>query len=231
MATDSHGCGWISPRLLPTRARYQLSDIIRSRALFRHPLTLSFSSNLPFLQIIPTVAFLFFFSTDSMHSPNCVAILLSVSVFFYFLVFLFVWCGPVWSGGVISHTSGCWCFCGGGSKQWVTTMLRLMSWWRWQASTMRHHSVHSVIVSVLWPACSQLPLSCRGGLSTCTWLATVRSCDATLCRVLCTYTFNDPLSTTTWVSWYQSGFYWSRRQWVAVASAGPYASLHLAADR
>jgi len=28
-----------------------------------------------------------------------------------------------------------------------------------------------------------------------------------------------------------SGFYWSKRQWVAVASAGPYASLHLAADR
>jgi len=29
----------------------------------------------------------------------------------------------------------------------------------------------------------------------------------------------------------QSGFYWSKRQWVAVASAGPYASLHLALDR
>ena len=28
-----------------------------------------------------------------------------------------------------------------------------------------------------------------------------------------------------------SGFYWSKRQWVAVASAGPYASLHLAAER
>ena len=28
-----------------------------------------------------------------------------------------------------------------------------------------------------------------------------------------------------------SGFYWSKRQWVAVASAGPYASLHLARDR
>jgi len=28
-----------------------------------------------------------------------------------------------------------------------------------------------------------------------------------------------------------SGFYWSKRQWVAVASAGPYASLHLAPDR
>ena len=29
----------------------------------------------------------------------------------------------------------------------------------------------------------------------------------------------------------QSGFYSSKRQWVAVASAGPYASLHLAPDR
>ena len=29
----------------------------------------------------------------------------------------------------------------------------------------------------------------------------------------------------------QSGFYWSKRQWVAVASAGPYASLHLAPNR
>jgi len=31
--------------------------------------------------------------------------------------------------------------------------------------------------------------------------------------------------------WNQSGFYWSKRQWVAVASAGLYASLHLAPDR
>jgi len=28
----------------------------------------------------------------------------------------------------------------------------------------------------------------------------------------------------------QSGFYWSKRQWVEVASAGPYASLHLTPD-
>ena len=28
-----------------------------------------------------------------------------------------------------------------------------------------------------------------------------------------------------------TGFYWSKRQWVAVASAGPYASLHIAPDR
>jgi len=31
--------------------------------------------------------------------------------------------------------------------------------------------------------------------------------------------------------WNQSGFYWSKRQWVAEASAGLYASLHLAPDR
>jgi len=48
--------------------------------------------------------------------------------------------------------------------------------------------------------------------------------------------FNGPLSRTTQVSWYQkgknqSGFYWSKRQWVAVESDGPYASLHLAIDR
>jgi len=30
--------------------------------------------------------------------------------------------------------------------------------------------------------------------------------------------------------WNQSGFYWSKRQWVAVASAGPYACQHLAPD-
>ena len=51
-----------------------------------------------------------------------------------------------------------------------------------------------------------------------------------------THPFNGPLSGTTRVSRYQkaknqSGFYWSKRQWVAVASAGPYASLHLAPDR
>ena len=31
--------------------------------------------------------------------------------------------------------------------------------------------------------------------------------------------------------WNQPGFYWSKRQWVEVASAGPYASLHLAPYR
>ena len=51
-----------------------------------------------------------------------------------------------------------------------------------------------------------------------------------------THTFNGPFSGSTQVSRYQKGknqceFYWSKRQWVAVASAGPYASLHLAPDR
>ena len=54
--------------------------------------------------------------------------------------------------------------------------------------------------------------------------------------VLHTHPFNSPLSRTTQVSRYQkgknqSGFYWRKRQWVAVASAGPYASLHLAPDK
>jgi len=51
--------------------------------------------------------------------------------------------------------------------------------------------------------------------------------------------FNSPLSETTRVSRYQKDktrkvkpiwIYWSKRQWVAVASAGPYANLHLAPD-
>ena len=51
-----------------------------------------------------------------------------------------------------------------------------------------------------------------------------------------THPFNGPFSGTTRVGRYQkgkkqSGFYWSKRQWVAMASAGPYASLHLAPDR
>jgi len=37
------------------------------------------------------------------------------------------------------------------------------------------------------------------------------------------------LSRITQVSWYQNQleFYWSNRQWVAVASSGPYANLHI----
>ena len=51
-----------------------------------------------------------------------------------------------------------------------------------------------------------------------------------------THPFNGPLSRTTWVSQYQKGktnldFTEAKRQRVAVASAGPYASLHLAPDR
>ena len=37
-----------------------------------------------FLQILSTVAFLFFFRTDSTDSPDCLPILLSISVFFSF---------------------------------------------------------------------------------------------------------------------------------------------------
>ena len=49
------------------------------------PLTLLFQAwNLTFLQILPTLAFLFFFRTDSTDSPDCLRILLSISVFHYF---------------------------------------------------------------------------------------------------------------------------------------------------
>jgi len=54
-------------------------------------------------------------------------------------------------------------------------------------------------------------------------------------QALYTHLFNGPFSGLSGrlvpERWNQSGFYWSKRQWVAVASAGPYASLHLAADR
>jgi len=52
--------------------------------------------------------------------------------------------------------------------------------------------------------------------------------------------FNGLLSGTTRVSRYQKGktskvkpiwIYWSKRQWAALAAAGPYANLHLAPDR
>jgi len=50
-----------------------------------------------------------------------------------------------------------------------------------------------------------------------------------------THPFNSPLSGTTQVSRYQKGktnldFTEAKRQWVAVASAGRYASMHLAPD-
>jgi len=55
--------------------------------------------------------------------------------------------------------------------------------------------------------------------------------------VIDTHPYNGPLSGTTQVSRYQKGkanvdFTEAvKRQWVAVASTGPYASLHLAPDR
>jgi len=54
------------------------------------------------------------------------------------------------------------------------------------------------------------------------------------------HSFNGLFSRTTWVSRHQKSriilvkpiwIYWSKRQWVAVASVGPYANLHLAPDR
>ena len=59
------------------------------------PLTLSFQAwNLTFLQILSTLAFLFFFRTDSTDSPDCLQIILSISVFhlnfFCFYTFYFL---------------------------------------------------------------------------------------------------------------------------------------------
>jgi len=49
------------------------------------PLTLSIQAeNLPFLEIPPTVDFVFFSRTDYMDSLDCLLILLSISVFFNF---------------------------------------------------------------------------------------------------------------------------------------------------
>ena len=91
----------------------------------------------------------------------------------------------------------------------------------------------------VWPASLEL-------CSTATHTTEYRQLQAAFSRIMYsssstrtrtqTYPFNSPLSGTTQVSRYQkgknqSGFYWSKRQWVAVVSAGSYASLHLAPDR
>jgi len=63
-------------------------------------------------------------------------------------------------------------------------------------------------------------------------------CETTLLLLLI-HSFNGLFWRTTWVSWHQKRriilvkpiwIYWSKRKWVAVASAGPYANLHLASD-
>ena len=57
--------------------------------VIHHPFTLSLQAlKLPFLQILPNVAYFFFFWTDATDSTDCLPILLNIS-FFYFLVFLF----------------------------------------------------------------------------------------------------------------------------------------------
>ena len=65
-------------------------SIARLTTLIIHfPLTLLFQAdNLPFLQILPTAAFLFFFRTDYMDSPDCLLLLLSIR-FLLFIFFLF----------------------------------------------------------------------------------------------------------------------------------------------
>jgi len=80
---------------------------------------------------------------------------------------------------------------------------------------------------------------CIAVLSRITWRV-IKIWTASLSAVGCppcshTHPFNGPLSGTTQVSRYQKGKtnldFTEARQWAAVASAGPYASLHLAPDR
>ena len=78
----------------------------------------------------------------------------------------------------------------------------------------------------------------RGGCAQLGWRTFMMTCLHWIFGYmrLHTHTFNSSFSGTTQVSRYQkgknqSGFYWSKRQWVAVASAGPCASQHLAPDR
>ena len=58
--------------------------------IIHHPITLSFQAyNLPSLQILHTVAFLFFSRTDSTDSPDCLRVLLMLSFFTRFPTFWF----------------------------------------------------------------------------------------------------------------------------------------------
>jgi len=61
----------------------------------------------------------------------------------------------------------------------------------------------------------------------------------TVCTTTTLHSFNGLFSRTAWVSRHQKSrtilvkpiwIYWSKRQWVSEASAGPYANLHLAPD-
>ena len=64
---------------------------------FPSPRTLSFQAqNLPFLlQFLPTVASLFFFRTGYMDSPDCLLLLLSISVYILVFVLHFLVVGSV----------------------------------------------------------------------------------------------------------------------------------------
>jgi len=56
--------------------------------IIHHPFTLPLQAkNFPFPQIFPTIAYLFFSWTDSTDSPECLPILLSISVFTLYFIF------------------------------------------------------------------------------------------------------------------------------------------------
>ena len=104
-------------------------------------------------------------------------------------------------------------------------------------SNFCYHSMHSVLPHLLWQkSLSKVVLMFMFSLEW--WPPANLIVIVTTAAVPLTHThpFNGPLSRTTWVSRYQRGktnldFTEAKRQWVAVASAGPYATLHLAPDR
>jgi len=72
----------ISPILTHLVLRVALPPSVPSTYHYHYPSPLhAFIPDVPFLQILPTVAFLLFFRTDSMDHPDCLPILLSISVF------------------------------------------------------------------------------------------------------------------------------------------------------
>jgi len=60
------------------------TDLAATVQVLLQPIKFIPALNLPFQQILPTVAFLFFFRADYMDFPDCLPLLLSISIFFTF---------------------------------------------------------------------------------------------------------------------------------------------------
>ena len=93
--------------------------------------------------------------------------------------------------------------------------------WSTSCSGTLHFIFHTFLHQLLSSFCSIYPYHCNLSCSTHTYTI-----------VLLLYWI---LSGTTQVNRYQKGkpiwIYWSKRQWVAVASAGPYATLYQTQDK